>query len=151
MVLDTRDNIWTEDDGTKLVGFTGSEAPCDYIAVLEERGSGVRHEYRDHWENGQQNLIYMWKSGNYSCDCNRLRFLAAIDAQPPDVDDDEDEDPEDSMPPCGDDAQIILRELRIVSEAQVFDMRGNGSGEVCPTLTKEASGDRPSDYAPMVF
>ena len=31
----------------------------------------------------------------------------------------------------------------------VFDMRGNGDGNTCPTLTKEAGGDRPSDYAAM--
>ena len=30
-------------------------------------------------------------------------------------------------------------------------MRGNGNGKTCPTLTKEASGDRPSDYAPIIL
>ena len=38
-----------------------------------------------------------------------------------------------------------------VPPAVVYDMRGNGDGEVSPTLTKQASGDRPSDYAPMIF
>ena len=33
----------------------------------------------------------------------------------------------------------------------VYDMRGNGNGNVSPTLTKEAAGDRPSDYAPVVL
>lgn len=33
----------------------------------------------------------------------------------------------------------------------ITDMRGNGDDKTCPTLTKEAAGDRPSDYAPMVF
>ncbi len=35
--------------------------------------------------------------------------------------------------------------------AVVYDMRGNGDGKTVPTLTKEAAGDRPSDYAAMVF
>jgi site-specific DNA-cytosine methylase len=30
-------------------------------------------------------------------------------------------------------------------------MRGNGNGKVSPTLTKEAAGDRPSDYAPCIL
>ncbi len=33
----------------------------------------------------------------------------------------------------------------------ITDMRGNGDGEISPTLTREAAGDRPSDYAPMIF
>ena len=136
-VLDARDKkLWTEEDGTKLTGFNGGEGPCAYIAVLKERGSGTLHEYKDRWEHGQASLISMWKSGNYSCDCNRAIFISG-----------------DSNVecPCGDDEQFILVELRIVSDAQIFDMRGNGSGGVCPTLTREAAGDRPSDYAPMVF
>lgn len=33
----------------------------------------------------------------------------------------------------------------------VYDMRGNGDGEVCPTISKSSAGDRVADFAPMVF
>jgi len=41
--------------------------------------------------------------------------------------------------------------LQSGAQHAIFDMRGNGDGKISPTLTKEAAGDRPSDYAPMIF
>ncbi len=130
--------LWEEEDGTKLVGFSDSEQPCDYIAILEERGSGHLHEYRDHWENGHGNLIFFWKEGNYSCDCNRAILISG-----------------DSGCDCAcsiySDDQFILRELRIVAPPpEIYDMRGRGDGTLAPTLCTDHAA-RPSDMCPVVF
>lgn len=33
----------------------------------------------------------------------------------------------------------------------IYDMRGNGDGNTSPTLSRSAAGDRPNDFAPMIF
>ncbi len=33
----------------------------------------------------------------------------------------------------------------------ITDMRGNGDGNISPTLSASSSGDRPTDFAPMIF
>lgn len=97
------DPMLTLQSGKQHAVTVPAEIPFTYVAVLEERGSGKRHEFRDKWENGWQNLIFFWTEGNFSCDCNRIRLIAENDF-------DEETDPACSV--WGED-QVILRELRV--------------------------------------
>lgn len=51
----------------------------------------------------------------------------------------------------GNRGQFVLEDMAAPPPEQIFDMRGNGDGKTWPTLTREAAGDRPSDYAPCVL
>ena len=44
---------------------------------------------------------YMWTDGNYSCDCNRLAFIACEYDDYPDLED------ENGYPPCGETIKLV--------------------------------------------
>jgi DNA (cytosine-5)-methyltransferase 1 len=50
-----------------------------------------------------------------------------------------------------DDGSAYTTDARGTPQSVVYDVRGNGDGNTCPTLSRSAAGDRPNDFAPMVF
>jgi site-specific DNA-cytosine methylase len=50
-----------------------------------------------------------------------------------------------------DDGSAYTMDARGTPQSVVYDMRGNGDGNTCPTLSRSAAGDRPNDFAPVVL
>lgn len=76
-------------------------------ALLRCRKTGQEKRYVHEWPGsglrGAASVLYLWTEGNYSCDCNRLRFLFGRDL--------------DDTPPCyGGEPTIELVELVVDGE-----------------------------------
>lgn len=109
------------------------EQPFKYVVVLEERGSGERHEVRGTWQGEWGTLISHWEQGNNSCDCNRILEICGDGALVA-----------DEELPCSswEDEQLMLVEIRMEGHPTIAfgskDSGADASEEVSPTLRSGA-------------
>lgn len=103
---------YTLSPGGVLVPVVSEPSVFHVVAHLRNVETGETGIYEDDWdyrEGEGHTALYMWCDGNFSCDCNRSRFLYGYD--------------EEKVMPCSD-GRIVIDLLTIKETGHVL-MRDN--------------------------
>lgn len=97
--------------GGLCVATTWNTGPLSHLRTVVEMnikvgGKVYPYSYDFGYGYSADAAEYMWKDGNYACDCNKRLFLSKVY---PEI-----ECPED--PPCGDEIEIIDFEIKFKEE-----------------------------------